>query len=357
MSDYSEQLQGSVLQALEQKEPISIQGGASKIFYGREITGKPLLTTKHRGIINYEPKELVVTARCGTSMQELESELSSQGQMLAFEPPHFAKSATLGGTIACGLSGPRRPYSGSARDFVLGTRIINGQGDVLQFGGEVMKNVAGYDVSRLMVGALGTLGLLLDISLKVMPLPEYETTLIIECKVEEATQLMNKWTGSSMPVSAACYDGEKLYLRLSGTHAAVISASNQMGGEVLQNEAGFWNNITELKHVFFSAASSEKNKILWRLSLPVDAPSITLPGKQLIDWGGAQRWFISDIDPVDVRQAIESLGGHATIFRNGDRQSDIFHPLADSLAVLHRQLKLSFDPKRIFNPGRLYRGL
>lgn len=360
MSDCTEQLQNSVNDALNQGVAINITGSGSKDFYGTHISGTPLLTGEHRGVINYEPKELVITARSGTPLAELEALLAEQRQMLAFEPPRFSDNATLGGTIACGFSGPRRPYAGSARDFVLGTRIINGQAEVLRFGGEVMKNVAGYDVSRLMVGAMGTLGLILDVSLKVLPLPEQELSLTIECGVEEAIRLMNKWAGSPLPLSAACYDGANLTIRLSGTPVAVTAGSKRIGGDKVHDGQAFWNSVCELQHGFFS---TEKN--LWRLSIPSDTPHLDLPGKQFIDWGGAQRWFIADDEQQDLYQTIERVGGHAALFRSGakcsnrndEQNGEKFHPLTPALFALHANLKRSFDPKGIFNPGRLYREL
>lgn len=353
MSDASEQLQNSISEALSQENTISIKGSGSKDFYGGEISGTLLLTNEHSGVINYEPKELVITARSGTPLLELETLLAEQGQMLAFEPPYFSASATLGGTIACGFSGPRRPYAGAARDFVLGIRMINGRAEILNFGGEVMKNVAGYDVSRLMVGAMGTLGLILAVSLKVLPIPEQELSLNLECSVDEAIQLMNKWAGSPLPLSAACYDGANLTIRLSGTPTAVIAGSKRIGGDKVESGQAFWKNVRELQHGFFN-----NNKTLWRFSIPSDTAYFELPGKQFIDWGGAQRWFIPDDDNAqDFYQTIKPIGGHAALFRNGNKTNDIFHPLADTIFTLHKNLKHSFDPQGIFNPGRLYRDL
>ena len=363
MSDCSETLQNSVKAALEKKAFITIHGSSSKDFYGGKIIGTPLSKTSHKGIINYEPKELVVTARSGTALLELETTLAKEGQMLAFEPPYFSDSATLGGTIACGFSGPRRPYSGAARDFVLGTRIINGHAEILHFGGEVMKNVAGYDVSRLMVGALGTLGLILEVSLKVLPLPEHEISLTLECRVDETIHRMNEWSGSALPISAACYDGANLSIRLSGAATAVIAGAKRIGGDEIHDGTTFWQSVRELQHGFFN-----KEKNLWRLSLPSDTPHIDLAGKQFIDWGGAQRWFIADADePQERHQSIENLGGHVTLFRTGNSEKtpvnddekpiEKFHPLSAALLSLHTHLKHSFDPQGLFNPGRLYRNL
>ena len=359
MSDDSKQLQNTISEALREQSSLDIKGSSSKEFYGGARTGTPLFVKQHNGLINYDPKELVITARSGIRLRELENLLAEQGQMLAFEPPYFSENATLGGTIACGLSGPRRPYAGSVRDFVLGVSMINGKAEILRFGGEVMKNVAGYDISRLMVGAMGTLGLILDVSLKVLPLPEREVTLKLDYSNDDAIHLMNQWSGSPLPISAACYDGAHLYIRLSGAHAAVIAGSKRIGGDEVLDGPIFWNNLRELQHGFFN---SEKS--LWRLSVPSDSPNIDLPGKQLIDWGGAQRWFIAEGEEAkDFHEIIAAIGGHVSLFREAEHNNenipirDKFHPLNSSVLKLHKNLKHSFDPQGIFNPGRLYRDL
>ncbi len=364
MSDDSIALQLQVQEALLQKQALTIKGSGSKNFFGGLIKNNltPLSVIKHCGVVNYEPKELVITARAGTSLAAIQSLLAEQGQMLAFEPPAFSEQATLGGTIACGLSGPRRPYAGSARDFVLGSKIINGQAEILHFGGEVMKNVAGYDVSRLMVGALGTLGLILEVSLKVLPLPEQEISLTLEYPVNEAIEQMNKWSATPLPISAACYDGANLYIRLSGAAAAVSAGSKRIGGDIIADGKAFWYSVRELRHGFFNS-----DKFLWRLSLPSDTPYIELPGKQFIDWGGALRWYIANTDDnQDLFSIITRHGGQVSLFRasadntaknNYLRHNDAFHPLSTALLDLHKQLKHAFDPQGIFNPGRLYREL
>ncbi|MBT8440197.1 MAG: glycolate oxidase subunit GlcE, partial [Gammaproteobacteria bacterium] len=264
------------------------------------------------------------------------------------EPPAFGEGATIGGTIACGFSGPRRAAAGSARDFVLGTRIINGRGELLRFGGEVMKNVAGYDVSRLMVGAMGTLGVLMDISMKTIPQPFEEITLQRECTYQQAIERMNELAGIDLPVSATFFDGLNLYVRLSGAAPAVEAGEKRIGGERSDNNT-IWQNICEHQHAFFS-----QDKALWRLSVPSDADYFELPGKQCIEWGGALRWLVSDADPSVVRSAAERAGGSAILFRGGDRQGEVFHPLAAGMKTLHKNLKQSFDPDGIFNPGRMY---
>jgi glycolate oxidase FAD binding subunit len=269
--------------------------------------------------------------------------------MLAFEPPHFSSDATLGGCIATGLSGPRRAFAGAARDFVLGMTIITGKAEIARFGGEVMKNVAGYDVSRLMVGSLGTLGLILDVSLKVLPKPEAEITINYELTERAALTRVNKFCVSALPISATCFDGNRLYLRLSGTQSSVHAAQIQLGGEELENASDFWHKIREQTHSFFKS-----NKPLWRLSLASATPPLDIEGKQLIEWRGAQRWLFSDADSQRIREKVSSVGGHATLFRHAIKDVPVFHPLQGKLHELNLNLKLAMDPHCLFNPGRMF---
>jgi glycolate oxidase FAD binding subunit len=343
-SDISRQLSETVRKAAQNHTLLAICGSGSKRFYAGDIEGETLDVTGHRGIVTYEPTELVVTARAGTPLAELEAALADKGQMLAFEPPWFGDGATLGGTIACGFSGPRRPYAGAARDFVLGTRIINGKGEILKFGGEVMKNVAGYDVSRLMVGALGSLGVLLEVSLKVLPKPAKEITLCFDMPADKAIQTMNNWGGQPLPLSAASHAGNTLYVRLSGTELGVQAARAKLGGKVLDKGDDFWRDIREHRHSFFQGDAP-----LWRLSVPPATPLINLSGQWLLDWGGAQRWLRSDTSAKEIRQKAESLGGHATLFRHAKKNGAAFHPLPAKLASLHQNLKQAFDPDGIIN--------
>ena len=349
-SDISGDLQDRVRAACASATALVVRGGGTKAFYGRVAHGETLSVTDHAGVVAYEPTELVLTARAGTRLAEVESVLREGGQMLAFEPPHFGEQSTLGGTIACGLSGPRRPFVGAARDFVLGTRIINGRGENLRFGGEVMKNVAGYDVSRLMVGALGTLGVLLDISLKVLPLPAQELTLSQQATAEQALKAMSRWAGCALPLSAACYDGEQLFLRLSGAAPAVQTSQQKIGGELYADGERLWREVREQTHVFFRGVEP-----LWRLSVPATAPVLPLEGRWLLDWGGAQRWLRSEQPAAVIQRAAAAAGGHAVLFRGGDRAGDVFQPLSEPMYELHRNLKKAFDPNGILNPGRLYR--
>lgn len=447
--DLTQTLAARVASAQAEGRPLRIQGGGTKTWLGRAVDGELLVVAGHRGILSYEPTELVITARAGTPLAEIQAALAERGQWLAFEPPHFSPAtvladdpldpgagagargkadggadagrrpnahvdslpgkATLGGTIACGLSGPARPYSGAVRDFVLGVRLINGKGEVLRFGGEVMKNVAGYDLSRLMAGAQGTLGVLLDVSLKVLPRPAVELTLVFDLSPAEAIRRFNQWAGQPLPMSAACHDGERAHVRLAGNEAAVRAAQARLGGEVFAGEAeSFWRAVRELRHPFFRHGSAYQPGAapLWRLSLPPTAPHDPALGPQLIDWGGAQRWVHSE-DPL--WPMAQAAGGHAsryalTLARQGAEAAGVddgdatgaasatgvtataagatdvpgiqgpgtgpdriikrdtvemaggavFQPLPPALLALHLRLKAALDPRGILNPGRIY---
>ena len=351
MNDANDFILEKIQQAVSRKTPLRIVGGNSKSFYGRDtghLDQNVLDVSMHRGIINYEPSELVITVRAGTPLKDIEASLAQNNQMLAFEPPAFGNDATIGGTIACNLSGPRRPYTGAARDFVLGMHIVNGKGEQLHFGGEVMKNVAGYDVSRLQCGALGTLGVILDVSLKVLPRPETELTLTRETNTATAFEVMKRIAGKPLPLSAAAFDGNMIYMRLSGSEDAVRSAHQQIGGDEFKKGNEFWFHLKEHKLPFFSVKKS-----LWRLSLPQSASHVSLHGKGMIDWGGGLRWYSSDESSETIREAAIKAGGHATCFRGGDRQQ-VFSPLSPVLHSIHKRLKQAFDPEGLFNPGRMY---
>ncbi|MGH8548276.1 MAG: glycolate oxidase subunit GlcE [Methylococcales bacterium] len=351
MQDISADLQSAVLDAIERADPLSIHGNGSKSFYGREAQGRVLKVAEHSGILHYEPTELVVTARCGTPLEFIESTLAGQGQMLGFEPPHFGSSPTLGGAVACGLSGPRRPFSGSARDFVLGCRIINGRGEILSFGGEVMKNVAGYDLSRLMAGSLGTLAVILEISLKVIPRPEIELTLQQEIGEREAIEKMNRWQGKALPISALAWHRGAAYIRLSGGHHAVSAASRILGGEELENDGQFWNSLRDQRLPFFRQRGN-----LWRLALAPAAPVIELSGDWFYEWGGAQRWFVREDPAQTLFETAAEHGGHATLFRAVGNRDAVFQPLPEEIARIQKRVKKAFDPHGILNPGRMYPG-
>ena len=352
--DFSAALQQQVQSALQNETPLNIGGGGSKSFLGnaKQANAPTIDITPHCGIVDYDPRELVLTARSGTPLSQIEAVLGEAGQMLAFEPPHFGNGATLGGTVACGLSGPRRPYSGSARDFVLGCKLLNGQGDILNFGGQVMKNVAGYDVSRLMAGAHGTLGILLDISLKVLPLSPSSVTLAKKCNAAEAIKSMSALLSQPFPVDAACYNDELLYIRLSGSSQAVKEAHTKISGEEIPEAGKFWHALREQELPFF------KNNIpLYRIMVKPATASLKIEGSWLLDWGGAQRWLCSDADIAEIRRQVELVGGHVTVFRGGANGSEKFQPLPAASLLIHQRLKSSFDPKNIFNRGRLYSAL
>ena len=331
--------------------PLRLRGGGTKDFYGRALEGEVLDTRGYAGMVAYEPSELVITARCGTKLVEIESAMRERGQMLGFEPPHFGEAATLGGMVAAGLSGPRRHAAGALRDFVLGVKIMDGRGDVLKFGGQVMKNVAGYDVSRLMAGSLGTLGIILEVSLKALPLPVAEGTLRLELPEDKAVESLNKWCGKPLPISASAWTGGELGVRLSGATAAVKAAREKLGGELVDAAQAerFWAGIREQADPFF-----ENDAPLWRISVPSTAPPLGLQGEQLIEWGGALRWLFSHADARTVREAARRTGGHATLFHGGDKSVGVFQPLAPALMKIHRELKREFDPHGIFNRGRMY---
>lgn len=335
--------------AIAARQALQIRAGGSKDWYGNPPGGEILDLSAHSGIVEYEPAELVLTARAGTPLTEIEAALAANNQMLGFEPPHFGVHATLGGTLACGFSGARRPYTGSARDAVLGVQLLDGRGDVLNFGGKVIKNVAGYDVSRLMVGALGTLGVILQASLKVLPRPAQEITLHFELDQASAIERMNQLAGQALPLSAAAWIGGVLMLRLSGSSAGVHAAQVRLGGEINIHGADFWLAAREQTTAFFGG-----DLPLWRLSVPAATPPLALPGKQAIGWGGAQRWLKSDGPAALIRNAVAAAGGHASLYRGGDRHSGVFQPLPAPLMVLHQRLKQQFDPHAIFNRGRLY---
>jgi len=343
-NNIAELLAETVHAAAIARSPLAIHGGGSKCFLTGDIEGAVLDVTGHRGIVSYEPTELVITARAGTPLTEIEATLAAHDQMLGFEPPHYGPAATLGGTIACNLSGPRRPYSGAARDFVLGARIVNGKGEILKFGGQVMKNVAGYDASRLMAGSYGTLGVLLDISLKILPKPAQESTLMFEMNADEAIRKMNTWAGQPLPLSAACHLGDTLYVRLSGTDTGVRAAHIKLGGELDTRATAFWQELREHQLLFFAGEAP-----LWRLSVPAAAPLLDLPGKCLLDWGGAQRWLRTTVDEADIHRAAEATGGHATPWRIAGRKRSTRAPTVTS-ARLARELRRAFDPSAIFNP-------
>lgn len=348
-NDISADLRQQVEQALSSGTTQNICAGNTKQFYGRTTAGDTLDVSQHRGIINYEPTELVITARAGTPLKEIEQVLAEESQMLAFEPPAFGSTATLGGTIACNFSGPRRAFSGSARDFVLGCTLINGKAELLHFGGEVMKNVAGYDVSRLMCGAMGTLGVILEVSVKVLPKPETELTLVQQRGVADSLAKVHSLARQPLPVSATSFNDNALHIRLSGTDGAVHAARKLIGGDELPAGDDYWQQLKEHELEEFDTDAN-----LWRLSLVSNAPVLNLLGSTLYEWNGAQRWLMTSENSEVIREEVSRQGGHAVCFRQRTDIQQVFHPLDSGLLKIHRQLKKAFDPDAIFNPGRMY---
>ena len=336
------------------RKPLCLRAGGTKDFYGNTPRGEILDPRVWSGIEDYEPSELVMTVRAGTPLAEVEATLAAQDQMLAFEPPHFGAGATLGGCVAAGLAGPRRASSGytygSLRDFVLGARLLDGHGRLLRFGGTVMKNVAGYDVSRVLAGSLGVLGLIVDVSIKVLPRPRAEATLQFECDEPTALDRLNDWGGEPLPLSASAWQDGCLRLRLSGSEAGVRSAALRLGGERLPEDAAqaYWRDLREQSLAFFVGSTP-----LWRIAVPSTAEAVALEGAMLVEWGGGQRWLRSALPAADIRARAQALGGHATLFRGGDRGQGVFTPLSPALHGIHRRLKAEFDPAGVFNPGRL----
>ena len=350
------QVQERIRAAAADGRPLRIHGGGTKDFYGESLAGDALDVRAIRGIVAYAPGELVVTARGGTPLAEIEDALAAEGQMLAFEPPRHGPDATLGGVVAAGLSGPRRPHAGAVRDFVLGTRIVDGTGTSLAFGGQVIKNVAGFDVSRLMTGALGTLGVLTEISLKCLPRPKVETTRVIECAGAEALRLMNEWRGRPLPISATCFHEGRLSVRLSGAPAAVAGAASIVGGNEVDGTA-FWRALRDQTLECFGPAV-DGDATLWRLSVRPTAPWTPWSADVIVEWSGALRWLVcsTPLAAETVRAWAAENGGHATLFR-GPKSGTTFHPLPAPMLALHERLKQVFDPHGILNRGRLYADL
>ncbi len=349
-----EELRGRIREAAATGTALRLRGAGTKDFYGERLQGALLDLSGYAGIVHYEPSELVLTARCGTPLSQLEAALAAQGQFLAFEPPRFGADPTLGGAIAAGLSGPGRPYFGAARDFVLGAHLLNAQGETLRFGGEVMKNVAGFDVARLLCGSLGILGVITQVSLKVLPLPRGQLTLRLEWPLGEALQHFNRLAGEPLPLTAAAWHEGAAWLRLAGAVPAIEAARARIGGERVDEPAAhaFWSALRDCTLPFFA------HEPLWRVSLPSTAPPLTLDGPVLIDWGGALRWYAGLPAAAPVRAQASAAGGTAALFR-GSAPAGVtrFHPLPEVNLTLHRRLKERFDPRAIFNPQRLIAGV
>ncbi|MFM9914105.1 MAG: glycolate oxidase subunit GlcE [Methylophilaceae bacterium] len=331
-----------IQQAIADKQTLTIRGGGSKAFYGNASGGEVLSTQGLAGIVAYDPRELTLTARAGMTLQEIEMTLAANRQMLPFEPPHFGDGATLGGCVATGLSGPRRPYAGAVRDAVLGVELIDGRGQRLHFGGRVIKNVAGYDVSRLVVGSLGSLGVLTEVTVKLLPQPSCERTLSLEINEIEAIEIMNQWATRPLPLSATAWLAGRLLVRLSGAESAVNAAVEKLGGEEIADGAVFWAALKEQTLPEFAMSP------LWRLSVPSTTPPIA--GTRCVEWGGAVRWVVDESN--GPREHASAVGGHATLFRGIGYPA--FAPLSAPMAALHQRIRQIFDPHGVFNAGRLY---
>jgi glycolate oxidase FAD binding subunit len=365
-----------ILNAAKSKTPLSIEGGGTKSWYGNPNQYTKLNTRNYSGILEYQPEELVITACAGTPLKEIEAALKEKNQVLAFEPPHFGEQATFGGAIAAGLAGPGRISVGNFRDFVLGARILDGKGQDLSFGGKVMKNVAGYDVSRLLPGSMGTLALLLEASVKVLPKPAATTTLRCRISQEKALKALNEWAGQPLPLSASCWigssssDGE-LTISLAGAAAAVKSATPLMSAQVnaqivSPDEAEeFWNNLREQDLSPFTSLGADQT--LYRLALPAACGPLNIPGAEndvVLEWHGQQRWIKAPGDQATfdaIKKLASSHGGHATRFKQGGNVNPVFERFtllseqAHSIALeaVQARLRSAFDPAGVFTTNRL----
>ncbi len=367
VSDWIAQTAERIRAARSAQQALSIVGHGSKGFYGQPTSQAPhvLETAAYAGVVDYDPTELVVVARCGTPIAELESVLAQSQQMLAFEPPRFEGRGTVGGMVATGLSGPRRAAAGAMKDFVLGMTVLDDQGTPLRYGGTVMKNVAGYDMSRLHTGALGTLGLIVDVSMKVLPMPPAEDTLLFDVDASTALEWVNAWAGQPIPITATSWQREdgrgRLHVRLSGAVAAVKSAKDKLGGTLLSPDSAqtFWNALRDQRHAFFQLNADRPETHLWRLSLPSTTPDLPLvSASQWIEWSGALRWVKTDQPAEQIRALAREHGGHATLYQTVQPEARTRHgaftPLSPALMKIHQRLKRELDAQNIFNPGRMF---
>jgi glycolate oxidase FAD binding subunit len=347
--------------ARSQHAPLEIRGGGTKVFYGGAPAGEPLDVTGLAGISSYEPTELVVTVRAGTPLADLEAALEEHGQYLPFEPPRFSRGGTVGGMVAAGLSGPARANAGAVRDHVLGVTLLNGRSEVLTFGGQVAKNVAGYDVSRLIVGSLGILGVICEVSLKVLPRARATATLCFDWDERRALEQFNIWASQPLALNASAWYEGRLHVRLAGAQADVSAASRKLGGAAVAPDtaSAWWLGIRDQAHDFFSLSDADlaRGDCLWRLSVPATTAPVQLPGRQFIEWHGAERWWRTGAAAREVRAAAVRAGGHATLIRGADKSGGVFAPVSEVLMRIHRGLKQAFDPAFVFNPGRLYADL
>ena len=329
---------------------IEIFGSGSKRFYGETLEALPIDVSAHSGVIDYDPAELVITIRAGCKLSEIEDLLAQNRQMFGFEPPYYGADATIGGMVASGLSGPRRAFSGGIRDFVLGVKMLDGRGEVLNFGGRVIKNVAGFDVSRVMVGSLGTLGVILEVSIRVIPVAETELTLAFEHgSVDEHVRWINELGAEPYPITASSWVAGRSQLRLSGSEQGVRHAADQLGGD---RDEPCWVQLKEQTLDFF-----DSDQPLTRISLPPANAGLQGNWAQLIEWGGAQRWISGEVDIAALRLETEAMGGSVCAFQRHGADVSVFHPLPAAMLKLQRSIKSTFDPAGIFNPGRIYPSL
>ena len=339
-----------IREAYENKKRLFVRGSGSKAFFIKPEEGQVVLdAADYNGIISYEPSELVITVRCGTSLRAVESMLASRGQQFPFEAPGYGPVATVGGMVASGFSGPRRAFSGAVRDALLGVKMINGKGEVLEFGGQVIKNVAGYDVTRLMCGAFGSLGMLLELSLKVVPKPPVECTFRKTVGIDQAYTEMTRLRCALTSITGLAYDDGQLYMRVAGSEATLRHIGQDFGGELLYDADSWWRALREHELQFFTDP-----RCLWRISLPPAAAALDLPGDSLIDWAGGLRWLYSDAPAEDVHLAVKNAGGHACAFRNAPIGQARYAPLDDITHMLSRRLQDSFDPGRVFAGNQLF---
>jgi glycolate oxidase FAD binding subunit len=356
--DVTDRLVEQVHAASRRRAPLRIVGGDSKRFYGRPVDGEPLEVAGHRGIVRYDPAELVLTARCGTPLAEVDALLAQHGQRLPFEPPSFGAGATLGGTIAAGLAGPSRAARGPARDYVLGVRLLAGDGRLLRFGGEVMKNVAGFDVARLIAGSLGILGVLLEVSLKVLPLPAGTLTLRQSLEARAAVDHLSALARRGVPLSGTFWSEGELLVRIEGAAAGFDEIAAQVGGAPVPaaESAGLWRAVREQSHAWFARTPQP----LWRLAVPQTAAALAPLCREpvALEWNGRQAW-LAGFERSTIEDLARLTGAHVTLFRRGESDADaeVFEPLAPPLLELHRAVKRVFDPASILNPGRMYADL
>ena len=344
-----EHWQSQIKAAAAKGAKLAIRGSGSKSFCSPTAAGDTLDTCGHAGIVEYEPNELVIVVRCGTPLADVERSMSDAGQMLAFEPPHFGDNATVGGMVASALSGPRRPYAGATRDFVLGCKVLDGKGDHLSFGGKVIKNVAGFDVSRLLTGSFGTLGVITEAAFKCLPLPKAQQTRVFEFDAQTAIERMNRWYAEANPITATTWVADKLYVRLAGAEPAVASAAANLGGEALANDGDWWRNWREQNHAFFTAGGLPLMRVACKSTVPCGDMADDAD-QQAMDWGGAQRWLRCPSTALPaIREWAEANGGHASVFRGVASDSQRSAALQPALADLQGKIKASFDPYNVFS--------